>query len=206
MAGGRAKQDPWLRFSRRTRNVEEYSAGNDGPAWAEGGRIRAFGEPVGKTYSTTPTSAKMPFSGGTGPRSPASDHLADFFSQAHWDVLAAVDFTTVEVWTKNGLVRFYLLFVMELATRRVHFAGSTTSPAEVRMKQVARNLTDAEGGFLNGKRYILMDRDAKFSARLPRHLSGRRRRACAAAAAIAQPQCVSRSSSCEALRENVLTA
>ena len=31
------------------------------------------------------------------------------------------------------------------------------------MKQVARNLTDAEDGFLNGKRYILMDRDAKFS-------------------------------------------
>src|SRR5205814_6365556 len=25
------------------------------------------------------------------------------FLQAHWEVLAAVDFTTVEVWTKNGL-------------------------------------------------------------------------------------------------------
>jgi putative transposase len=32
------------------------------------------------------------------------------------------------------------------------------------MKQIARNLIDAEDGFLNGKRYILMDRDAKFSA------------------------------------------
>ena len=30
------------------------------------------------------------------------------------------------------------------------------------MKQVARNLTDAEDGFLKGKRYILMDRDTKF--------------------------------------------
>jgi putative transposase len=86
------------------------------------------------------------------------------FLQAHWDVLAAVDFTTVEVWTMNGLVTVYLLFVMELATRRVHFAGSTTSPAEAWMRQVARNLTDAEDGFLNGKRYLLMDRDAKFSA------------------------------------------
>jgi len=38
------------------------------------------------------------------------------FLQAHWDVLAAVDFTTVEVWTKNGLITFYLLVVMELAT------------------------------------------------------------------------------------------
>ena len=86
------------------------------------------------------------------------------FLQAHWDVLAAVDFTTVEDWTKNGLVTVYLLFVMELATRRVHFAGSTANPEVAWMKQVARNLTDAEDGFLNGKRYILMDRDAKFSA------------------------------------------
>jgi len=28
------------------------------------------------------------------------------FLKAHWDVLAAVDFTTVEVWTKNGLITF----------------------------------------------------------------------------------------------------
>ncbi len=30
------------------------------------------------------------------------------FLKAHWDVLAAIDFTTVEVWTKGGLVTFYL--------------------------------------------------------------------------------------------------
>ena len=42
------------------------------------------------------------------------------FIKSHWDVLAAIDFTTVEVWTKGGLVTYYLLFVMELATRRVH--------------------------------------------------------------------------------------
>ena len=39
------------------------------------------------------------------------------FIQAHWEVLAAVDFTTIEVWTKGGLVTYYLLFVMELKTR-----------------------------------------------------------------------------------------
>jgi transposase InsO family protein len=51
---------------------------------------------------------------------------------------------------------------MELATRRVHFAGCTTLPHEPWMTQVARNLTDCEDGFVNGKRYILMDRDTKF--------------------------------------------
>jgi putative transposase len=61
------------------------------------------------------------------------------FLKAHWDVLGAIDFTTVEVWTRGGLVTYYLLFVMEVATRRVHFAGCTTSPDELWMKQMARN-------------------------------------------------------------------
>ena len=84
------------------------------------------------------------------------------FLKAHWDVLGAIDFTTIEVWTTGGLVTFYLLFVMELKTRCVHFAGCTTNPDATWMKQIARNLTDAEDGFLHGKRYLLMDRDGKF--------------------------------------------
>ncbi|HWU37009.1 MAG TPA: hypothetical protein VN203_05120, partial [Candidatus Acidoferrum sp.] len=52
---------------------------------------------------------------------------------------------------------------MEIATRRVHFAGLTTHPDEGWLLQVARNVRDAEGGCLRGKRYLLMDRDTKFS-------------------------------------------
>jgi hypothetical protein len=89
------------------------------------------------------------------------------FLKAHWEVVAAVDFTTVEVWTKNGLITFYLLVVMELATRRVHFAGTTVSPEDPWMKQIARNLMAADEGFLVGKRYLLMDRDTKFSEGFP---------------------------------------
>jgi Integrase core domain len=84
------------------------------------------------------------------------------FIRAHWDVLGAVDFTTVEVWTKGGLVTLYLLFVMQLRTRRVCFAGCTANPDTAWMKQVARNLTDCADGFLLGSRYVLMDRDGKF--------------------------------------------
>jgi len=61
------------------------------------------------------------------------------FLKAHWDVLGAIDFTTIEVWTKGGLVTFYLLFVIEFKTRRVHFAGHfpfgqsiLSLPAEIR--------------------------------------------------------------------------
>ena len=85
------------------------------------------------------------------------------FLKAHWDVLAAIDFTTIEVWTRSGLVTFYLLFVMELKTRRVHFAGCTTSPHETWMKQMARELTNHEDGFLRGKQHMIMDRDTKFT-------------------------------------------
>ncbi len=51
---------------------------------------------------------------------------------------------------------------MQLKTRRVHFTGCTPNPNELWMKQIARNLTDSVDGFLNGKRYLLMDRDGKF--------------------------------------------
>ena len=85
------------------------------------------------------------------------------FIKAHWDVLGAIDFTTVEVWTKGGLVTYYLLFVMELKTRRVYFAGCTTTLGDDFMKQIARNLTDPFDGFLQGTRYLLMDRDSNFS-------------------------------------------
>ncbi len=85
--------------------------------------------------------------------------------------MAAIDFTTVEVWTARGLTTFYLLFVMELKTRRVHFAGCTTSPHESWVIQSARELTAFDDGFLNGKQYLLMDRDSKFSQSFRRLLS-----------------------------------
>jgi len=69
---------------------------------------------------------------------------------------------TVEVWTKGGLVTFYLLFVMELKTRCVHVAGCTPNPDATWMKQIARNLTECVDGFLNGRSYLPIDRDGTF--------------------------------------------
>ena len=63
-----------------------------------------------------------------------------------------------------GLITFYLLFAIKLKTRRVHFAGCTTSPHEAWMKQTAQELTSAGDGFLEGKRDLIMDRNTKFSA------------------------------------------
>jgi transposase InsO family protein len=77
--------------------------------------------------------------------------------------MAATDFFTVEVWTPRGLVTYYVLFVMRLKTRSVHIAGVTTAPNGAYMKQVARNMTDVSDGFLLNSRYLIMDRDTKYT-------------------------------------------
>jgi putative transposase len=85
------------------------------------------------------------------------------FLKLHWEVLAATDFFTVEVATWHGLVTYYVLVVMELVTRRVHIAGITPYPTAAFMQQCARQLTDPCDGFLVGKRYLIHDRDTKFT-------------------------------------------
>jgi putative transposase len=56
------------------------------------------------------------------------------FLKAHWEVSAASDFFSVEVWTARGLVTHYVLFVINLADRVVHIAGITTRPDEAWIK------------------------------------------------------------------------
>jgi len=85
------------------------------------------------------------------------------FIRAHLEVLAGTDFFTVEVLTLRGLVTYYVLFFIHLETRKVEVAGITAHPNERWMKQIARNVTMDEWGFLDGCRYLLHDRDTKFT-------------------------------------------
>src|ERR1700690_88097 len=72
------------------------------------------------------------------------------FLKAHWDAIAAADFFSVEVLTVGGLVRYLVLFVIELKTRRIHIAGITSRADGELMDQIARNLIDSVPGPLNG--------------------------------------------------------
>jgi len=96
------------------------------------------------------------------------------FLKAHWKLFAASDFLTVEVWTGRGLVTYYLLFVISLVDRMVEVLGSTTRPDRVWMLQIGRNLIDSERGTLCGKRYLIIDRDTKYTDQFRRlvHESG----------------------------------
>ena len=70
------------------------------------------------------------------------------FLRAHWGTIAGADFFTTEVWTWRGLVTFYTVFVIDLASRRVPIVGSTPHPDERFMQQVVRTLTAADDGRL----------------------------------------------------------
>ena len=86
------------------------------------------------------------------------------FIGRHMDVLAGTDFFTVEVLTWRGLVTYYVLFFIHLDSRRISIAGITDHPHACWMRQVACSATFEGLGYLNGCRYVLHDRDAKFCA------------------------------------------
>jgi putative transposase len=87
------------------------------------------------------------------------------FLKAHWGAIAAMDFFTVEVLTLRGLVRYFVPFVIDLKTRRVHIAGIVHEAYGQWMEQVARNLADPVEGFLRDTRYLIQDRDPLFTRR-----------------------------------------
>ena len=78
-------------------------------------------------------------------------------------MIAATDFFTIEGITWRGLVRYFVLFVIDLKTRRIEIAGIVASPDGAWMRQIARNWTDSEDGFLLRTRYLIHDRDPLFT-------------------------------------------
>jgi putative transposase len=74
------------------------------------------------------------------------------FLKAHWGAIAATDFFSVEVLTRTGLARYFVLFIIDLQTRRVEIAGIAQHPNGQWMQQIARNLTGVDVGALNGSR------------------------------------------------------
>ena len=69
----------------------------------------------------------------------------------------------MEVWSPVGLVRYHVLFVVDVASRVVTIAGISSGPDGKWMAQMARNLTDGFDGFLRDSRYLIHDRDPLFT-------------------------------------------
>jgi hypothetical protein len=92
------------------------------------------------------------------------------FLRAHWGALAGADFFTTEVWTWRGLVTYYTVFVIDLASRRVQILGSTRHPEALFMQQIVRTLTMAEDGVMCAPQVLICDRDRKWSNDVRRQL------------------------------------
>ena len=63
------------------------------------------------------------------------------FVRRHVETLWATDFFTKKVWTLRGPVVYYVLFFINIHTRRVHIAGMTPNPDGPWMAQQARNMS-----------------------------------------------------------------
>ena len=85
------------------------------------------------------------------------------FLQSHWGVIAAADFFTVEVLTHVGLIRYFVLFVIDLRLAGSRLRASCPSQMGVGCGRRPRNLTDAYEGFLAGTRYLIHDRDPLYT-------------------------------------------
>ena len=141
----------------------------DNPSWGYTRIVGALNN-VGHSVART-TVAKILKAAGIAP-APERPTSWRTFLKAHAGTIAAADFFSVEVWTARGLVTHYVLFAIDLATRAVHVAGVTTNPDGAFMAQVARNLTDSIDGFLRGKKYLVIDRDTKFTEAFRKTLAG----------------------------------
>jgi putative transposase len=107
---------------------------------------------------------------GTAPERTRQTTWAEFIRR-HKEVLWATDFFATEVWSASGLVTIYVLFFIHLQTRKVVLGGMTHSPNEAWVKQIARNVTGVTGELTNA-RYLIHDRDAKYTEGFDRILQG----------------------------------
>jgi putative transposase len=137
--------------------------------WCSGWRVRT---PVGAISGSLASCAglglavsattvrKILRQAGLGPAGERAGLSWRAFLRAHAKSMLAVDFFTVET---VSLRRLYVLFFVELSTRRVHFAGCTANPTGAWVTQHARQFTWTLRERSTPVRFLIRDRDSKFT-------------------------------------------
>jgi transposase InsO family protein len=130
----------------------------ENPRW---GYPRIVGELKGLGITVSATTVRTWLrAAGLGPAGTRRGMTWREFVRAHRQSMVAVDFFTVEtIW----LQRLYVLFFIELGSRRVHLAGCTPNPTAPWVTQQARQVTWTLAERSDRVRFLIRDRDQKFS-------------------------------------------
>ena len=155
----------WTYSGRRVadRFGEESAPGapprRENPRW---GYQRIVGELKGLGLRVSATTVRTWLrAAGVGPVGTRRGMTWREFIRLQRQSLLAVDFFTVEtIW----LQRLYVLFFIELGSRRVHLAGCTPTPTAAWVTQQARQLTWTLADRPEPFRFLIRDRDQKFTA------------------------------------------
>jgi transposase InsO family protein len=129
----------------------------ENPGW---GYPRIAGELLKLGLRVSPSTVRrLLLANGLGPAPRRTGPSWPQFLRQQAAGMLACDFFTVET---ISLRRFYVLFFIELESRRVHLGGCTTNPTGAWVTQQARNLSFS--GLFERVRFLIHDRDSKFAA------------------------------------------
>ena len=130
----------------------------ENPRW---GYQRIVGELNGLGLAVSATTVKKILrKAGLGPVGSRCGLSWRAFLRAQAQSMLAVDFFTVET---IALKRLYVLFFIELGSRRVHLAGCTANPTGAWVTQQARQFTWTLQERPRLFRFLIRDRDSKFT-------------------------------------------
>ena len=131
----------------------------DNAGW---GYRRIHVELTGLGYKLAPSTVwQILKDAGIDPAPTRSGQAWRAFLEAQAKTILAVDFFHVDT---VFLHRLYVLFFIEHGTRRVHLVGITAHPIGEWVTRQARNLMMNLGDHADGFRFLIRDRDAKFTA------------------------------------------